>query len=88
MNKQKSPYVNRTIEEVNRLELNRFYIQLGSEVYLAESGNVSFTKDKSEEIFFDILEDLYDMKKNGTKIQKVDASACLHYFKIHPLRFH
>lgn len=88
---KKSPdimYNGHTIEEVMSIEATHYYIQIGDELLESETGKLSFSKDRVEDMFAQVFESLKHMRKHGTDEEKADALKCLLSFRIHPLRIH
>lgn len=81
-------YNGHTIEEVMAVEALHYYIQIGDEMLESETGKLSFSKDRAEELFSQAWEGLMHMKKFGTAQEKEEARICLLNFRIHPLRIH
>jgi hypothetical protein len=81
-------YADYTMAEVMAIEAQYYYIQIGDEMLESESGKMSFSKDRAEALFEQVLESLRHMKKYGNEEQKADAEKCLNNFKIWPLRIH
>lgn len=81
-------YAGYTAEEVMAIEAAHYYIQIGDEMLESETGKLSFTKDRAEQLFDQVLESLKHMRKFGTPEEKEDARKCLLNFRIWPLRIH
>jgi hypothetical protein len=81
-------YAGHTMEEVMAIEALHYYIQIGHEMLESETGKLSFTKDRADELFDRVFESLKHMKKFGTPEEKADAQECLLNFRIWPLRIH
>lgn len=85
---EKSPYKDHTIEDVLAIEAGNYYIQIGDSLFESETGKIAFSKDRAENFYFQVLEGLKDMKKNGSQEDRDEAERCLLNFRIIPLRFH
>jgi len=81
-------YNGHTIEEVMAVEALHYYIQIGDEMLESETGKLSFTKERAEELFAQAWQGLSHMKKFGTAEEKEEARICFLNFRIHPLRIH
>lgn len=83
----KSPWGQYSVEEVIAVEAGHYFIQIGSDIFSNE-GKMAFTRDRAEKLFDGIFSDLMAMKENGTDKQKEDATGCLMFLRIHPMRVH
>lgn len=87
MPKEKSPFINYTVEEVLASEAVTYVIQVGSDIFNV-NGRWVFNK-KSAAIYYNkILRQLLDEMANGTDKQKRNAKRVFLSFKILPLRIH
>lgn len=86
--KEKSPYGEHTVEDVLKAEAGNYYIQLGDDMFISESGKLAFRKEKAEFFYDRIMEGLRDMKDNGSEEEKEDAHQMLLHIRIYPLRIH
>jgi len=81
-------YAGHTIEEVMAIEALHYYIQIGDEILESETGKLSFSKERTEALFAQVMESLRHMKKHGNAEERADAEKCLANFRIWPLRIH
>lgn len=84
----KNPYANYTMAQIMAVEQNKFVIQVGGDLLQNESGKMAFSKERTEELFDQILISLNEMKKSKDEQEKTDAVACLRHLRIWPLRIH
>lgn len=84
----KSPYKQHSVEDVVKAETGNYYIQIGDGLFESEQGKFSFSKDKAEAFFQQIMDGLIEMIKTGSQEDKKEAMFCLMNFHILPLRFH
>lgn len=83
----KSPWGQYSEEEVIQVEAGHYFIQIGVDIFENE-GKMAFTRETAEKLYDGIFEDLMAMKENGTEKQKEDATGCLLFLRIHPMRVH
>lgn len=84
---RENPYINMTLAEVTDAESRFYYIQVGGDT--AEfNGRQTFTKDKTEYLFAELLENLRDMYAAGNDEERLAALLGLHNFHMRPLRIH
>lgn len=87
MSKKINPYINMTLEEVEHAEANFYYLQVADET--AEfQGRFTFSKQRAEYLFWELMNSMRHMIKEGEKEDKMIAHAALLNFRIHPLRIH
>lgn len=80
-----SPYVGRTLQDVENLEKDAFVIQVGADVFM-DQGFWAFDAENTEFYYGQILNGLNEMKEKGTENEKEDAIKCLLLLKSFPLR--
>lgn len=84
----KNPYADYTIEQIMAVEANKFVIQVGGDLLQNESGKMAFSKERTEELFDQLLMSLNEMKESQDSQEREDALACLRHLRIWPLRIH
>lgn len=85
---EKNPYVNKlTLKQIEEAEANHYYIQIGEET-VEYQGRQTFSKQRAEYLFDELMESLFHMVKHGTAEDRRIAKAGLLYFHIHKLRIH
>ena len=84
----KNPYADYTMEQIMAVENNKFVIQVGGDLLQNEAGKMAFSKDRTEELFDQLLMSLNEMKKSEDAQDRADALACLRHLHIWPLRIH
>lgn len=85
--KEKSPYVDLSIEEVQKAEAGAFVIQLGTEFY-DYKGRYTFSRESVEKLYDDLYAGLHEMLHDNNKRNKSDILSTILNFRILPLRFH
>lgn len=85
--KQKSPFKNFTIGEVNQAERNSYFVQIGNDAY-AKDGNFIFTLSQAEKHYETLLSNILYTIDNGTAKQKDAAMKCLARLHILPFKLH
>lgn len=76
-----------TLEEIAFAEANHYYIQVGEDT-VEYQGRQTFSKDRAEYLFFELLESMKHMAKKGNKQEKQTAIFGLLNFRICPVRLH
>lgn len=87
MSEKKSPFVNATIEEIFKIEKEKFTIQVGADFY-SDDGDFVFSEAKVKRHYNLILDNILFALENGDEKQKKAAHRCLLNFHIKPLRIH
>lgn len=85
---EKSPYGDKSVEDVLKVESGHYYVQLGHEILESETGKLAFTKERAERLAKEAIGALNHLKKHGTDKEKQEAVYCLENFRIFPLRIH
>lgn len=83
--KQKSPYKNFSIEQIEKVEKDRYIIQVGQELFY-EGKYCAFSGAKAEELYETIWASLEIMRKTGSDIEKEEAYSSACNFRVIPLR--
>lgn len=84
---EKSPYRNYSVEDIAVTEFGTYVIQVGDDLF-SYNGKMGFSLKRAEMFYDDIMGNLLDMKKNGTQTEQEDASKCLLFLRMYPLRIH
>jgi hypothetical protein len=84
----KNPYADYTIEQIMAVEADKFVIQVGADLLQNEAGKMAFSKDRTDELFGQILINLNEMKESADPQERQDALSCLNSLHIWPLRIH
>lgn len=86
---EKSPYVNFSIEHIQKAEEGAFLIQLGNEFFEYQK-RYSFTKETAEKFYSEIYDGLHEMinDRSDRNRNREEALLTLMNFRILPLRFH
>jgi hypothetical protein len=87
MAKQKGPFKDFTVAEVNQAERNSFNIVIGNDFY-AKDGEFIFTQSQAEKYYGVLLENILYTIDNGNPKQKSAAMKCLVRLHIQPFRLH
>lgn len=88
MAKQKNPYINNMkLEDIAHVEANHWYIQVGEET-VEFNGRHTFTKERAEYLFYELLASMIDMSKNGNAQDRKIAKTGMCNFRMHALRIH
>ncbi len=82
-----SPYRKYSIEQITQVEAGHYVIQVGDD-FFSHNGKVGFSLQRAETFYLDIMSGLMDIQKNGSDLEKEDATKCLLLLKMYPLRFH
>lgn len=85
---EKSPYGDKSIEDVIKAEFGHYYVQVGYEILESENGKLAFTKERAESLAMQAIDALKHLKKHGNEKEKKEAVHCLENFRIFPLRIH
>lgn len=85
MAREKNPYVNHSIEDVEAAELNSYIIQIGTELF-NEGPYEAFPKHKADQFHDAILRGFRDIFRHGTEQEKKDVMNVISNFRIVPLR--
>lgn len=85
--KEKSPYVEFSIEEIQQAEMNAWTIQLGGE-FFDYKGRYSFTRETAEKFYDELFTGLREMLQDQKKRDKAEVLSTLLNLRISPLRFH
>lgn len=88
MPKKRNPYINKMSEDqVAKAEATFFYLQVGEET--AEyHGKQTFTKDKAEYLFWELMDSMRQMVEEGNAEDQRIARYGLLNFRVHALRIH
>ncbi len=84
----KTRYSEYTIEEIMAIEYDKYVIQVGSDLLTNEKGKMAFSKQRTEELYENLLTSLNEMKISKDPLERQDALACLKHLHIYPLRIH
>lgn len=83
--KSNGPFVNGTQENIALMETNTFVIQVGSDVYMYNN-LIVFQKDHAEKLYFDVLNGLQLMAKEGSPKERRAALKSLYSVRIIPFK--
>lgn len=83
---EKSPYVSGTIEDVVRAEAGSYTIQVDTDFFMTEEGNMAFSRARADHFYEVIIAGCRDMIKTGDELEAEDARRTLWFLKMMPLR--
>jgi hypothetical protein len=85
MGKKKKPFKIYNAEEIKKLEVDSYVIQVGVDLY-AEDGRFVFTKKAAIVYYNKILNHLLDIIEGGDEEEVMNAHRCLRNLHVMPLR--
>lgn len=85
MGKKKVPFKIYSAEEIKKLEIDSYVIQVGVDLY-AEEGRMVFTKNAAAVYYNKILNHLLDIIDGGDAEEVMNAHRCLRSLHVMPLR--
>ncbi len=87
MNKEKNPFKNFSLSEINKIERSFYLIQIGNDFY-SHDGDFIFSASEAEKYYEMLLQNILNTIDNGNNKQRAAAMKCLIRLHILPLKYH